>query len=135
MTDRLKTLAHIGVAVEDLDAATALFGDTLGLAVEGRTELPDRGLEVAFLDTGNTKVELLASTRDDSAIGKFIAKKGPGIHHLCFKTPDIRRTMKELADAGLRLIDAEPREGAEGHLVAFLHPKSTSGVLIELEEE
>ena len=135
MTDRLKKLAHIGIAVEDLDEAAALFGDTLGLAVEGRKELPDRGLEVAFLDTGNTKVELLASRRDDSAIGRFLAKKGPGIHHLCFKTADIRRTMKELADAGLRLIDAEPREGAEGHLVAFLHPKSTSGVLIELEEE
>ncbi|MBN1885710.1 MAG: methylmalonyl-CoA epimerase [Candidatus Krumholzibacteriota bacterium] len=135
MTDRLEKLAHIGIAVENLDEAKSLFGDTLGLVFEGRKALPDRGLEVAFLDTGNTKIELLASTREDSAVGRFLEKKGPGIHHLCFKVKNIRRVMRELADAGLRLIDAEPREGAEGHLVAFLHPKSTSGVLIELEEE
>ncbi len=134
MPDRLGKLSHIGIAVKDLEAAKRIYVDNLGFTLLEEKELPDRGLRVAFIDTGNTTIELLEGTREDSAVSRFISKRGTGIHHLCFKVSGIGRVMKELAGEGLRLIDAEPRPGAEGHLVAFLHPGSAEGVLIELEE-
>jgi methylmalonyl-CoA/ethylmalonyl-CoA epimerase len=135
MPDRLGRLGHIGIAVTDLEEAKKLYSEVLGFKLTAEKEMPERGLKVAFLETGNTKIELLEGTTPDSAITKFVEKRGTGIHHLSFEVSDIRRVMKELAGEGIRLIDEEPRKGAEGHLTAFLHPKSTLGVLLEIEEE
>ncbi len=135
MAERLKELEHIGIAVNDLEEAKKLYCDILGFELTGEKELPDRGLKIAFLSTGNTKIELLEGTTEESAITRFVSKKGPGIHHLCFKVDDIGRTLEELSSEGVDLIDKVPRVGAEGHRIAFLHPGSTMKVLIELEEK
>ena len=135
MPDRLGKLGHIGIAVTDLDEAKRLYSEVLGFTLTAEKEIPERGLKVAFLETGNTKIELLEGTTPESAITKFIDKRGTGIHHISFEVTDIRRVMKELSDEGIRLIDQEPRTGAEGHLTAFMHPKSTMGVLLEIEEK
>lgn len=135
MPGRLGTLKHVGIAVKDLEEAKRLYGDVLGFTLTGEKELPDRGLRVAFLETGNTKIELLEGTTPESAISRHIEKRGPGIQHLCFAVDDIGRVMDELRADGVEMIDTEPRTGAEGHLVAFLHPKSSLGVLIEIEEK
>lgn len=134
MLNRLGEVAHIGIAVQELEDAKKIYCEILGLELTGEKTLPERGVKVAFLETGNTKVELLEGIGDESPVSKFVERKGPGVHHLCFEVADIRRVMKELEAAGVRLIDEEPRRGAEGTLVAFLHPKSASGVLIELTE-
>jgi methylmalonyl-CoA/ethylmalonyl-CoA epimerase len=134
MPRRLGRLLHIGIAVRDLEEAKRLYGDMLGFTVTGEKVLPDRGLRVAFLETGNTKIELLEGTTPESAISKHIEKRGPGIQHLCFAVDDIRRVMEGLRAEGVEMIDKEPRPGAEGSLVAFLHPRSSLGVLIEIEE-
>lgn len=135
MPERLKELEHIGIAVDDIEEGKRIYRDILGFELTGEKELPDRGIRVAFLSTGNTRIELLEGMNEDSAISRFVAKKGPGIHHLCFAVDDIRKTMEELATDGMDLIDSEPRPGAGGHLVAFLHPRSTMKVLVELEEK
>lgn len=132
MDERLGEVEHIGIAVRELEEAKRLYCDLLGLEFTGETNMPERGVKVAFLETGNTKIELLEGTGEESLVSKFIERKGPGVHHLCFEVGDIGGVLRELSDAGVRLIDEEPRPGAEGTLVAFLHPKSTSGVLIEL---
>lgn len=132
--ERLGKLLHIGIAVEDLSAAGRLYGEVFGFEVKPEKELGDRGLRVLMVDTGNTVIELLAGTRPDSAISRFIEKRGPGIHHLCFAVDDIEAALMELSGKGMRLIDEEPRTGADGHPVAFLHPASTDKVLIELEQ-
>ena len=135
MPGRLGKLGHIGIAVTDLEEAKILYSEVLGFTLTAEKEMPDRGLKVAFLETGNTKIELLEGTTPESAISKFVEKRGTGIHHLSFEVDDIRRVMKELAGDGVRLIDQEPRTEAEGNLTAFMHPKSTMGVLFEIEEE
>ena len=135
MIDRLGEVEHIGIAVRDLVDAKKIYCELLGLECTGEITLPERGVKVAFLETGNTKVELLEGMGEKSPVSKFIERHGPGIHHLCFEVGDIERVLSELAESGLRLIDEKPRPGAEGKLVAFLHPKSTSGVLIELQEK
>ena len=135
MPGKLGRLGHVGIAVKDLDEAVRLFSEVLGFTLSGRKEMPERGLRIAFLETGNTKLELLEGTTPESAVTKFVEKRGTGVHHLSFEVDDIRRVMKQLSDSGLRLIDEEPRTGAEGHLTAFIHPKSTMGVLVEIEEE
>jgi len=135
MSDRLGKLGHIGIAVRDLEEAKNLYGVVLGFELVRETEVPDRGLRVAFFDTGNTMIELLEGTTPESNITKFIEKRGPGIHHLSFEVDGISRVMKEIEGDGVQLIDKEPRTGAEGHLTAFMHPRSTLGVLLEIEEE
>jgi methylmalonyl-CoA epimerase len=130
----LEDLSHIGIAVEDLDQALSFYRDMLGLKELEVKELPDRGIKVAILDSGNTRIELLEGIRPDSAISRFIQKRGAGIHHLCFEVKDIEKSLKELSSNGIRLIDKEARPGAEGKPVAFVHPASTHGVLLELEE-
>ncbi len=135
MMDRLGDVEHIGIAVRGLGDAKKIYCELLGLECTGEMTLPERGVKVAFLETGNTKIELLEGIGEESPVTKFIERHGPGIHHLCFEVGDIERVLSELADSGLRLIDEKPRPGAEGKLVAFLHPKSTSGVLIELQEK
>ncbi len=134
MKQRLGELVHIGIAVKNLEEGKALFCDVLGFELKGEKTLPERGVSVAFLETGNTNIELLEGLGEGSPISKFLERNGPGIHHLCFSVNGIDRILGELADSGVRLIDERARPGAEGHPVAFLHPKSTSGVLIELEE-
>ncbi len=135
MHNRLDEVQHIGIAVRDLEEAKTIYCNILGLECTGEMELPERGVKVAFLETGNTKIELIEGTNEENPVTKFVERHGPGVHHLCFEVDDIARVMKELVSDGIRLIDEEPRPGAEGKLVAFLHPKSTTGVLIELTEK
>ncbi len=135
MKGRLEAIHHIGIAVPNLEEAKRTFCEVLGLRCIDEKTLPERGVRVAFLSTGNTTVELLEGIGETSTVTKFIEQRGPGIHHLCFEVDDINRVMKELAAGGMRLIDERPRPGAEGKPVAFLHPKSTGGVLIELIEK
>ncbi len=135
MHHRLGAVNHIGIAVKNLEEAKKIFSEALGLPCIDEKTLPERGVRVAFLSSGNTTVELLEGIGPESAVSKFIEQRGPGIHHLCFEVDGIERVMKELAESGVRLIDEKPRPGAEGKPVAFVHPKSTLGVLIELIEK
>ncbi len=128
------TVDHIGIAVADIDAAIALYASTAGTEVTLREKLVDRGVELAFLNTGGTKLELLMPLKDDSAIARFLAKRGPGLHHVCYKVDDIRAEMSRLERLGAKLIDTTPRPGASGTIIAFLEPSSFSGVLTELCE-
>ncbi len=128
-------LDHIGIAVNDIDAALELYRDKLGFEVGGIDEVPGFGVKVAFLPLGEGQVELVMPVTEDSAIAKFLDKRGPGFHHLCFRVDDIRAELARLEEMGIELVDKEPREGAHGTLVAFLHPKSTGGVLIELAQK
>jgi methylmalonyl-CoA/ethylmalonyl-CoA epimerase len=125
-------IAHIGLAVRSLDALLPFYRDVLGMDV---VPLDDAdGARIAGLAAGEALVELLEPAVDDSPIGKFIAKRGPGIHHVCFIVQDLEGTLQRCRAAGIRLIDETPRLGAEGKQIAFLHPSSTGGVLIELTE-
>ncbi|UCF31297.1 MAG: methylmalonyl-CoA epimerase [bacterium] len=126
-------LDHIGIAVDDLDAAVDIYRK-LGFEVDSIEEVPGFGVRVAFLPMGEGNVELVQPVAADSAMARFLEKRGPGFHHLCFRVDDIRAELAGLAEAGVQVVDAEPREGAHGTLVAFLHPKSTGGVLIELAQ-
>ncbi len=128
-------LDHVGIAVNDLDAALELYRDKLGFEVSGIDEVPGFGVKVAFLPLAEGQVELVMPVTEDSAIAKFLSKRGPGFHHLCFRVDDIRAELARLGEMGIELVDKEPREGAHGTLVAFLHPKSTGGVLIELAQK
>lgn len=132
---RNKGLYHIGIAVKSLSEGLALWRDTLGLKLVEEEELPDRGLRVAMLEAGGTEVELLESTREDSVIAKYIAKRGPGIHHMAFEVEDIDRELAALKERGVRLVDDSARPGAGGTRVAFLHPAASGGVLVELVEK
>ena len=123
---------HIGIAVESLEAILPFYRDLLGMP---EVPLDDSdGAHIAGLAAGDSLVELLQSEQSGSPIGKFLAKRGPGIHHICFKVDDLDGTLARCRDAGLRLIDQVPRRGAEGKRIAFLHPTSTGGVLVELSE-
>jgi len=129
---RRTRIAHVGVAVTDLDAILPFYRDILDLP---DVPLDDSdGAHIAGLAAGDSLVELLQASSDDSPIGKFVAKRGPGIHHICFAVDDIERTLGRCRSAGIRLIDETPRLGAEGKRIAFLHPSATAGVLIELTE-
>jgi methylmalonyl-CoA/ethylmalonyl-CoA epimerase len=125
---------HIGVAVDDLDAAIALYRDRLGMAEQHRETVEQFEVEAVLLGVGEGHVELLQPTSPDSAVGRFLASSGPGIHHVAYQTDDIDSALAGLQDAGLRLIDKEPRLGIRGSRVAFVHPRSTGGVLTELVE-
>jgi methylmalonyl-CoA epimerase len=125
-------LDHVGVAVRSLDESIPLFETITGTPAYGRETVESQGTEVVFVGTGPGRVELLAPTREDSPVGKFLAKRGPGMHHLCYRVPDLGAALRDFQARGYALIDHEPRTGAHGHRVAFLHPKSTGGVLVEL---
>lgn len=135
MPNRLEEVQHIGVAVRNLEEGKKIYCEILGLECTDEKAFPDRGVRVAFLETGNTSVELLEGMGDESPVSKFVERHGPGIHHLCFEVENISKVLQELSVDGIRLIDETPRPGAEGRPVAFIHPKSTSGVLIELIEK
>lgn len=131
-TPRGTRIAHIGVAVDSLDRILPFYRDILGLH---QVPLDDAdGARIAGLNTGDSLIELLESQRTDSPIGKFLAKRGPGLHHICFAVDDLEATLDRCRKAGLTLIDHVPRRGAEGKRIAFIHPSSTAGVLIELTE-
>jgi methylmalonyl-CoA/ethylmalonyl-CoA epimerase len=125
---------HIGVAVEDLDEAIALYCDRLGMRLQHRETVEEQGIEAVLLGVGENHVELLRPLGPDTAVGKFLANSGPGLHHVAYGTDDIESTLQAARDAGLELIDERPRAGIRGSRVAFLHPKSTGGVLTELVE-
>ena len=135
MTDvprRATRIAHVGIAVRSLDEILPFYRDLLGLP---EVALDDAdGAHIAGLAAGDTLVELLEANHPESPIGKFVAKRGPGIHHICFAVDDLDGTLARCRDAGLRLIDETPRLGAEGKRIAFLHPSATAGVLVELTE-
>lgn len=130
----IKHISHIGIAVKDLDEGIAFY-EKLGLVLEGTEEVPSQMVKVAFFPVGDTRIELLAPTSDESPIAKFIEKKGEGIQHIAFAVEDLPQSLADTEELGIRLIDKEPRPGAHGADIAFLHPKSTGGVLIELCKE
>lgn len=131
----LKNIAHVGVAVRDLDHSIALFTTLLGRAPEHLEEVVDQKVKTAMFNGAETKIELLQATGPDSPVAKFIEKRGEGMHHLSFEVDDIRAELRRLAEEGFELVDKDPRPGAGGYLVAFLHPKSTNSVLIELGQK
>lgn len=122
---------HIGIAVASLDEAVPLWEYLTGAPGSERETVGSQGVEVVFLGSGAARIELLAPTRDDSPIARFIERRGPGIHHIAYRVPDIRAALDRAEQQGLQLIDREPRPGAHGHLVAFVHPRATGGVLFE----
>ncbi|MCB5262424.1 MAG: methylmalonyl-CoA epimerase [Candidatus Cloacimonetes bacterium] len=130
----VKKISHIGIAVKNLEEGIAFY-EKLGLKLEAIEEVPSQKVRVAFLPCGDTRIELLQATSEDSPIAKFIEKKGEGIQHLAFAVDDLPQALKDIEADGVRLIDKEPRPGAHQADIAFLHPKSTNGVLIELCKE
>jgi methylmalonyl-CoA/ethylmalonyl-CoA epimerase len=125
---------HIGIATNGIADSAAVYCEALGLTIGEFEEVPSQRVRVAMLPVGESRIELLEPTSDESPISKFLAKRGPGIHHIAFGVDDIRAALADLKSKGARLIDEEPRSGAGGCLVAFIHPSSTGGVLIELVE-
>lgn len=128
----IKSLAHIGIAVKDLEASSKLFQTLLGKPSDHEELVHDQKVKTAFFNLGETAIELTAATDAESPIARFIDKRGEGIHHLSFVVEDIEKELARLKAGGFQLVDEKPRVGADGHAVAFLHPKSTNGVLIEL---
>lgn len=131
----LSHIEHIGIAVKSLDEAIPYYENILGLKCYAVEEVKDQKVKTAFFKIGQTKLELLESTDPEGPVGKFIEKKGEGVHHIAFATNGLENTLKEVEEKGIRLIDKVPRKGAEGLNIGFLHPKSTFGVLTELCEK
>lgn len=125
---------HVGIAVESIEEARGFY-EALGLAVEAVEEVPAEGVRVAMIPCGESRIELLEATREDSPIAKFLVKRGPGLHHLCLATDDVRGDDAKLRAAGVEVLRAKPTRGAGGCWVQFVHPRSAGGVLIELSEE
>lgn len=130
-TNMLKCIDHIGVVVRSIDESLVTYRDQLGFALLERIDLPEHGVEAAFLDAGNGAIELIAPTDPESGTARFLDNRGEGTHHVCFAVDDIEATLASLKRQGLRLIDETPRKGVHG-LVAFVHPKATHGTMIEL---
>ena len=131
----LSHIEHIGIAVKSLEDAIPYYEEKLGLKCYAIEEVADQKVKTAFFKIGQTKIELLESTSPDGTIAKFIEKKGEGVHHIAFATNNLQEALNDIADKGVQLIDKAPRKGAEGLNIAFLHPKSTLGVLTELCED
>ncbi len=129
MTEKIN---HIGIAVKNLENSIPLYRDQLGMEFEGTEEVAEQKVRVAFLKIGESRIELLEPTSPDSPVAKFLEKNGEGIHHLAYEVADIEQTLAELKQNEVRLIDNQPRRGAHGSLIAFLHPKATGGVLTEI---
>ena len=131
---KIKRIAHLGIAVKDLDPAKLLYGKNLGLELKGEEVVEAQKVKVSFIKVGESFLELLLPTAPDSAVAKFLETKGEGFHHLALEVEDIEAALAELKAAGVRLIDEKPREGAHGARIAFIHPKATFGLLVELCE-
>ena len=136
MSNAIKmNIQHLGVAVESIEETLAFWRDALGLELKAVEVVEDQGVRVAMLPIGESRIELLEATGAETPVGKFLAKRGPGIHHLCVEVDDINAKLSELKSRGTRLINEQPVIGAGGALVAFVHPSSTGGVLIELTQK
>jgi methylmalonyl-CoA/ethylmalonyl-CoA epimerase len=128
----LSKINHIGVAVNSIEEALPFYHETLGMTLLGTEEVPSQQVKVAFLMVGESKIELLEPTSPASPVAKFLEKNGPGVHHVAYSVPDIEQAIAILTSGGTRMIDAAPRDGAHGARIAFIHPKSSGGVLTEL---
>jgi methylmalonyl-CoA/ethylmalonyl-CoA epimerase len=126
------SIDHIGVAVEDLDAAIAIHRDTYGMPLVHRETIEEQGVEAALLDVGDGHVELLRPLGAETPVGKFLARRGPGLHHVAYRVDNVTAALDDLRTAGVRLVDEAPRTGIRGSRVAFLHPSASGGVLTEL---
>lgn len=131
----MKRIEHIGIAVKDLEAANEIYSKLLQTESYKTEKVRSEGVETSFFKVGESKIELLAATSDDSSIAKFIQKRGEGIHHIAYEVDDIKAEMKRLREEGFELISKRPKKGADNKLIAFLHPKSANGVLVELCQE
>ena len=127
-------LDHVGIAVANIDEALQFYRDALGLAIDPPEEVASQGVRAHFIAAGEAALELLVATADDSPIARYIAKRGPGLHHITLSVDDIASALAQLKSRGVRLIDETPRPGAHGSLVAFIHPSSAHGVLVELKQ-
>ena len=123
---------HIGIATKSIEEGLAVWQDALGLQPDTAEEVAEQGVKICMLPVGDTHVELLEPLTPDSAVGKFLAKRGPGLHHIAVEVADIHRSLEQMKQRGARLIDETPRVGAGGSLIAFVHPSTTNGVLLEL---
>ena len=128
----LSTIDHVGVAVADIEATLAVYRDALGMPLVHRETVSEQGVEAALLEVGEGHIELLQPLGPDTAVGKFLARRGPGLHHVAYRVSSVEETLQALTAAGLRLIDERPRPGIRGSRVAFVHPASTGGVLTEI---
>jgi len=131
----VEKIEHIGIAVKDIEQANKVYENLLGIAPYKMEKVESEGVSTSFFQTGESKIELLQATNPESAIAKFIAKKGEGIHHIAFAVKDIKEEMKRLSDLGFTILNEEPKRGADNKLVCFIHPKNTKGVLVELCQE
>ena len=129
---QVKQINHVAVVVDDMEKALSFWRDALGMELHGLREVPAEKSQVAFLPLPGSEVELVKPTTDDSGIAKYLAKRGPGMHHLCLEVDDIEGMISQLRSKGVRLINEEPRTAADGKKYAFIHPESSSGVLVEL---
>jgi methylmalonyl-CoA/ethylmalonyl-CoA epimerase len=127
-----RKLHHIGIVVRDLDDVLRFYRDALGLPLTGVEDVPDQGVKIAFLPGGDTEIELVQPTESTGGVAGFLEKRGEGLHHICFEVDDIETALAELAAQGVRLIDEKPKVGPHGQKMAFVHPKSAHGVLVEL---
>jgi methylmalonyl-CoA/ethylmalonyl-CoA epimerase len=130
----LGAIDHVGVAVSDMETAIALYRDALGMSVAHRETIADQGVEAVLLEVGDAHIELLAPLGADTPVGRFLERRGPGLHHVAYRVESIEEALSRLVASGLRLIDERPRAGIRGSRVAFLHPSSTGGVLTEIVE-
>ena len=128
----IKRIDHIAIVVEDIEKTLEFWRDALGLRLADVEEVPEQKSQVAFLPVGESEVELVRPTTDNSGVAKYLQKRGPGMHHICFEVDDIAGALKQLKARGVRLINETPVPGAGGKQIAFIHPESTSGVLVEL---
>lgn len=128
----LGKIEHVAVAVADLDAAVALYRDVWGLEVEGRERVEDQGVEEAMVKIGDSYIQLLGATGPDTTVGKFLERRGEGLHHIAYEVDDLVGALAKLKAQGVPLIDEAPRKGGRGHMVAFVHPKGNRGLLVEL---
>ena len=126
---------HLGIAVRSIGDSLAFYRDALGLEFVGTETVDDQGAHVAMLRAGESRIELLEPVSEDSVVGRFIARRGEGLHHVCYEVDDLTARLHDLRDRGVRVLEGYPRVGAEGNLVAFLHPAAANGVLVELVEK
>lgn len=131
----VEKIEHIGIAVKDIEAANAVYENLLGVSPYKMEKVESEGVSTSFFRTGDSKIELLEATKPQSAIAKFIEKKGEGIHHIAFAVNDIKAEMIRLSELGFNVLNKEPKKGADNKLVCFIHPKNTNGVLVELCQE
>jgi len=130
----IKRVDHIAIAVPSVEEAARFYEEALGLKLGGVEVVEGMDTKVGFFQIGETRIELVEPTKEGTALDKFLASRGPGIHHICFEVEDIEEALRTLKERGVRLVDEEPRPGAHGTRVGFIHPKSTGGVLIELSQ-